>query len=259
VINKNEPASAIPNGTFIGRHSSRDKSSYLLTQEAFTQASIPLIDKLEAFPRFTTKRSLARFLAKHEMFREILGITGVIVECGVFNGTGLFTWAQLSNIYEPTNYTRKIIGFDTFSGFPAVNEKLDNTGVLISKPGDLRGSNLEELQLSLEKYNNERHLFHIQNVELVQGDFMKTAEAYLSAQPQTIISLLYLDFDLYEPTKKALELFLPRMPKGAIVAFDEINCNSFPGETKALDDVMGISNFCIQRFPYDPWISYIKL
>lgn len=259
MTNEIESRSTKPNGTFAARHSSKDQSAYSLTTEAFTRASIPLLDKLEAFPRFSTKRSLARFIAKHEIFKKIVETTGIIVECGVFNGAGLFTWAQLSNIYEPTNYTRKIVGFDTFAGFPAVNEKLDNAGVLVSKPGDLSGSSLEELQLSVEKYNNERHLSHIPNIELVQGDFMKTANDYLSAQPQTIISLLYLDFDLYEPTKKALEIFLPKMPQGAIVAFDEINCNSFPGETKAFDEVMGIRNYRVQRFPFDPWISFIEL
>ena len=248
-----------PNGTFEGRHSAKDKSAYALTEDAFTRSSVPLIDTLEAFPRFATKRSMARFLVKHEIFKKIIGTTGIIVECGVFNGAGLFTWAQLSNIYEPTNYTRKMVGFDTFTGFPEVNDKLDNAGVLTSKPGDLHGSSLDELMISVDKYNSERHLSHIPNVELVQGDFLKTADTYLQKNPHTIISLLYLDFDLYEPTKKALDIFLPRMPKGSIVAFDEINCNSFPGETKALDDVMGIRNHRINRFAFDPWISYIEL
>lgn len=250
---------AAPNGTFEGRHSAKDRSAYALTEEAFARASVPLIDKLEAFPRFATKRSLARFLAKHEIFKKILGTTGIIVECGVFNGAGLFSWAQLYNIYEPSNYTRKIVGFDTFSGFPEVNEKLDNAGVLTSKPGDLHGSSLDKLLLSVDKYNSERHLSHIPNVELIQGDLIKTSDAYLAGNPHTIVSLLYLDFDLYEPTKKALEVFLPRMPKGAIVAFDEINCNSCPGETRAFDEVMGIRNHQVQRFAFDPWISYIQL
>jgi hypothetical protein len=92
-------AVSAPNGTFEGRHSSKDQSAYSLADEAFQGSSIPLIDKLEAFPRFATKRSLARFLAKHEIFKKIVGTTGIIVECGVFNGAGLFTWAQLSNIY----------------------------------------------------------------------------------------------------------------------------------------------------------------
>ena len=247
-----------PNGVYEGRHSEKDKNSYNLAEKSFNQSTIPLIDKLEAFSRFTTKRSLARFIVKEKIFESILNVNGIIVECGVFNGAGLFTWAQLSSIYEPTNYSRKIVGFDTFDGFPSVNE-VDNTGVLVSKIGDLHGSKIEEIMLSLDKYNNERYLSHIKNVELIKGDFNKTAEQFLKRNPQTIVSLLYLDFDLYEPTKKALNIFLGRMPKGSIVAFDELNCESFPGETVAMNEVIGIKNYEMKRFPMDPWISYIVL
>ena len=48
------------------------------------------------------------------------------------------------------------------------------------------------------------------------------------------MSLLFLDFDLYEPTKAALEQFVPRMPRGAVLAFDELDNPIWPGETKAL-------------------------
>jgi hypothetical protein len=248
-----------PNGTFETRHSNKDKASYLAAEKAFADANIPLIDKLEAFPRFTTKRALARFLFKHEIFNKIINTTGIIVECGVFNGAGLFTWAQLSNIYEPVNYTRKIVGFDTFEGFPSVNSDLDNKGELKSKVGDLKGSSIDDLNLSIDKHNNERHLAHIDNIALIKGDFLETADQYISNNPHTIVSLLYLDFDLYEPTKKALEVFLPRMPKGAIVAFDELNCSTFPGETEAFNEIMSIKNHKVQRSTIDPWISYIQL
>jgi hypothetical protein len=251
--------SRVPTGVFAERHSQKDISAYSLAEQAFSGSSIALLDKLEAFPRFATKRSIARFLAKQEIYKQILGTTGIVVECGVFNGAGLFSWAQFANIFEPVNYTRKIVGFDTFEGFPSVNEGMDNVGKQQSKVGDLRGSSLAELELSVAKYNGERHLAHIPNVELVQGDIMVTAQAYLERNSHTVVSLLYLDFDLYEPTKKALEVFLPRMPKGSIVAFDELNCDSFPGETRALDDVLGIRNVEIKRFPYDPWIAYITL
>ena len=247
-----------PNGIFSARHSNENKVSYSLAERSFLNSKINLLDKLESFPRFATKRSLARFLVKEKLFSQILNVAGSIVECGVFNGAGLFTWAQLSNIYEPVNYTRKIIGFDTFSGFPSVSHD-DNSGVQDSKVGDLRGSSIEELKISLEKYNSERHLSHIPNVELIQGNFLETAQEFLDRNQHTIISLLYLDFDLYEPTKFALEKFLPRMPKGSIIAFDELNCDSFPGETKAMNEVLGISSNNLKRFPIDPWISYIQL
>ena len=250
---------AIPNGALDRRHSEKDRYSYELTEQAFSNASIPVLDKLEAFARFSTKRSLARFLVKHELFKRILNVNGNIVECGVFHGAGLFTWAQLSNIYEPNNHTRKIIGFDTFSGFPSVAESKDNTGVLQSKKGDLKGSTYDEIVMSVEKYNTERHLSHIRNIQLVNGDFMKTSAAYLKKNQHTLVSLLYLDFDLYEPTKKALDVFLPRMPKGSVIAFDELNCESFPGETLAMLEVLNIGSHMLERNPIDPWISFIQL
>jgi hypothetical protein len=49
----------------------------------------------------------AIFLCRQELFRKVVEVNGAVVECGVFNGAGLFTWAQLSNIYEPVNYNRK--------------------------------------------------------------------------------------------------------------------------------------------------------
>jgi len=250
---------SIPNGAYEGRHSGKDSKAYELTEKAFLASNISLLDKLETFPRFATKRSLARFIAKQMLFEKILTINGIIIECGVFNGAGLFTWAQLSNIFEPTNYNRKIVGFDTFEGFPGVNTEADNTGVLVSREGDLKGSGLAEFDLSIDKYNHERHLSHIDMIKLIQGDFLKTAAGFLANNSHVIVSLLYLDFDLYEPTKMALELFLPRMPRGGMVAFDQINCDSFPGETKALQEVLGIDKHQINRFPIDPWISYIQL
>ena len=248
----------IPGGTFPGRHSPRDRSAYEAATGAFEASSIPLLDKLECFPRFTTKRSLARFLARERLFERILNVHGIIVECGVFHGAGLFTWAQLSSIHEPSNHTRRIVGFDTFSGFPSVHAA-DNAGNRTSQPGDLQGSPLGELLLSVQKSDQERYLSHIPNIELVAGDVIETAPRYLDSHPHTLIALLYLDFDLYEPTRAALEHFLPRMPKGAVVAFDELNCESFPGETRAFLEQMGTSRFSLQRFPWDPWISYVQL
>lgn len=69
-----------------------------------------------------------------------------------------------------------------------------------------------------------------------------------------MISLLYLDFDIYEPTKVAIEYLYPRVVKGGIIAFDELNCAEFPGETTALLESLEMVKLC--RFPYDPYISY---
>lgn len=176
----------IPSGANQKRHSENDLLLYSKMEENFDLANLSVLDKLEAFPRFISKRSMARFLCKYEIYKNLVDIPGNIVECGVFNGAGLFTWAQLVNIFEPSNYTRKIIGFDTFQGFPTVDEKDSNE---ISKPcvGDLVGSTKKEMYAGIEKINLERHLSHISNMEIIEGDFLKTGEEYLSKNKRLIV------------------------------------------------------------------------
>jgi hypothetical protein len=40
---------------------------------------------------------------------------------------------------------------------------------------------------------------------------------------------------LIEPTLAALQPFVPRMPRDAVIAFDELNRPEWPGETLAVD------------------------
>ena len=247
-----------PSGINDFRHSHRDREAYLQTLKSWEVSQSHILDKLEAFPRFATKRSISRFVVKNEIFQKVLQVNGSIIECGVFNGAGLFTWASLSEIYEPVNHTRKIIGFDTFGGFPSVSDQ-DNLSQFKSKKGDLCGDSLHSLEESISKHDLERALGHIPKIELVQGDFMQTGASYLEQNPHTLISLLYLDFDLYNPTNEALKLFTPRMSAGSVIAFDELNCCNFPGESIAYLEFLRKKRLRLERSPIDPWISWITL
>jgi hypothetical protein len=102
-----------------------------------------------------------------------------------------------------------------------------------------------------------RPVGHIPRV--VKGDALQTIPTYVDDNKHLVVAMLYLDFDLYEPTKKAIETFLPRMPKGAIVAFDELNQSSWPGETLAVLDSVGIRNLRIRRLLETPALSYAIL
>ncbi len=83
--------------------------------------------KLENFPKYVRRQHLKRFLALYEIFKLILPVKGSIIECGVFHGFGLMSWAKLSTILEPENLTRRVYGFDSFGGFPSVHPKEFNT------------------------------------------------------------------------------------------------------------------------------------
>ena len=101
-----------------------------------------------------------------------------------------------------------------------------------------------------------RSIGHIPKVILVKGDIRETLPTYLEENPHTVVSLLHLDMDVYEPTKLAIELLMPRMPKGAIIFFDELNDDRWPGETLAVLDTIGLKNLRIERFAFDASISF---
>jgi len=65
-----------------------------------------------------------------------------------------------------------------------------------------------------------------------------------------------LDFDLFEPTKVAIENFYPRIPKGSIIVFDELDNPLWPGETLALLQTIGLNKLKIEKFDFDPNVSY---
>lgn len=225
----------------------REKS----TREHYWEQSPGSIDeKLSAFPKFVDRTALSRFLVKNEIFQRIRGVQGSIVEGGVHFGGGLFTWANLSALYEPLNHRRRIIGFDTFEGFPSVTEhdKVGRSHQAIA--GGYKGGALEDLQQAAQLFDEGRSLAQLPKVEVVKGNFMETCGEFLDRNPHLVVSLLYLDFDIYEPTKHALELILPRMPKGAVVAFDELHVEEWPGETQALHEAVGISNSRLERMPF---------
>ena len=216
--------------------------------------------RLENFPKYVRRQHLTRFFALYEIFKRVIPVKGSVVECGVNRGFGLMAWAKLSAVLEPANLTRRIYGFDSFAGFPAVGDK-DQTGPAwkTAEPGALRADSYSELLKLIELYDKDRFLGHIPKVELVKGDATQTIPRFVADHPHLVVSLLFLDFDLYEPTKAALEAFVPRMPKGAIVAFDELDNPLWPGETLALMDTLGIGKLQLERFDFDPYIAFARI
>lgn len=228
-----------------------------LLNDYFAKSSGSAIEKLENFTKYVSSTTIARFLCKYEIFKHILNVQGSIIECGVLYGGGLMTWAQLSAALEPMNHQRKIIGFDTFSGFPSIakEDTIVTTSELVNT-GGLAVDSLQDLEECIQIYDMYRPLSHIWKVKLAKGDVVETIPQFIKDNPHTVVSLLYLDFDIFEPTSIALEYFVGRIPKGGIIAFDQLNSESFPGETIATMKKLGINNLRIQRPLLNTSISY---
>lgn len=228
-------------------------------QECFNRNPSSWETKLENFPKYVRRQNLTRFLALYEIFKRVLNIKGSIVECGVNHGFGVMTWVKLSAILEPVNLTRRIYGFDTFSGFPGISDRDRSAASAHVKVGDLYADSCVELLELSAIHDSTRFIGHVPKLELIKGDATQTIPEFVQSHPHVFLSLLYLDFDLYEPTKVALEHFLPRMSKGAIVAFDELDNPLWPGETGAMLEVLDRYKLRIERLQFDPYIGFAEV
>ncbi len=221
----------------------------------------PLRHIANFFCKYALRQEVTRFLGRYELFKMVAEVQGCILECGVREGQGLMNWAQISAILEPVaGVLRHVYGFDTFEGFPEVHAKDLDSGVPLNwQPGDVKSESYEDLKRCIELFDLNRLLPQFPKVSLIRGDFRETSEQFVKDNPHVLVSLMYLDFDLYEPTKKALEVFLPRCSKGSIICFDEINHPLWPGETRALLEKFDLRNIAIRKFPWEINMSYIIL
>jgi Macrocin-O-methyltransferase (TylF) len=220
---------------------------------------IPLIDLPRNLPLYMNRECLGDMVTTIELYRRILHVPGEVMEFGTRWGRRLSLLVNLRELYEPHNYTRRIVGFDTFSGFPRVSEKDGDHPKIRVGSLSVAENYVAHLDAVLEAHEHESLLAHVKRFQICAGDVRQTLRAYLAAHPEALISLAYFDLDLYEPTKACLELALPRMAKGSILAFDQLSQLNFPGETRALLEVLDLSSLRLERLSFHPYPIFIRL
>ena len=225
----------------------------------FHNNPIPSSEQLANLGIFIKRQESTKQMMFMELYKQFLPVHGVMMEFGVRWGQNLVALNNLRGILEPFNYSRKLIGFDTFDGFPSVHEK-DGKHEIIKNGAFGVSKNYEDyLAAILDYHEKECPLSHVKKNFLVKGDATVKLKEYLKEHPETIIAFAWFDFDLYEPTKKCLELIRPHITKGTVLGFDELCDPHFPGETVALKEVLGIENVAVRRFPYAGIQSYVVI
>ncbi|WP_233851782.1 TylF/MycF family methyltransferase [Paraburkholderia sp. HD33-4] len=231
-------------------------------EKAFAAKRADVLDRVDAAYVasapfvFADRITVTAALSRIELFKKVMDIPGAIIECGVYKANSLMLYMHLSTILEPYAINRSIVGFDTFSGFTGIDPEHD--------PGDINTSMFADTDMSLieqmiEANDLVRPVNRIPRCELVKGDIAKTAPEFVKTRPDLVVAMLILDTDLYESTKVALETFLPYMPKGAIVVLDEVAYRNFPGETKALREVLDLNKIELKRLPFDAAAGYFRV
>jgi 3-O-methyltransferase len=130
-----------------------------------------------------------------------------------------------------------VIGFDTFGGFPNLDEKdgPESSGVQKCIGGLSSASFRDEFE-ELLRLHNEDGVIPSSRGSIIVGDISDTLPAFLNENQETMFCLINLDVDIYEPTKLVLDLCWDRLVKGGVLILDEYATSKWPGETIAWNE-----------------------
>ena len=197
------------------------------------------------------RESISRILYYNNLYQKIVGVPGCILEFGVQWGATLAQLISLRGIYEPYNHRRHIYGFDTFEGFVNTSKVIDGKHL---NDGDYRVNKNYEIDLEklLRSHESNCPISQIQKFSLIKGDVSKTAKQWGKKNPHAIVAMAIFDMDIYKPTKDALIAIKSRLTKGSILVFDELNCKEFPGETRAINEVLGLNEIKLNHYAHQP-------
>jgi hypothetical protein len=214
-----------------------------------TATPIPPDELVDNLTLYLRRQPLTDLLSLDALYRMVLDIPGVIMEFGVHRGRHLAALTALRGVYEPYNPHRRIVGFDTFTGFPEVTDADATSPNAIPGRFSLASDYPGHLRAILDAHEHGEHLGHIRRTLIVRGDVRDTLPRYLATNPHTIIALAYFDLDLYEPTRQTIKSIRPYLTQGSVLAFDELAHAKWPGETAALRDTLGTDHGPLRSLP----------
>jgi hypothetical protein len=236
-----------------------EKEYFAQIGDYYARSSGTYGEKAHAAARFVPRQSLSYLLARAEVYQHIVPLHGSVLDFGLHRGASFFTWLQLSAIYEPYNHNRKFIGFDSFEGFSNLGSH-DQGGdtIALKKLGGMQfPGGVVEIEEGIRLHDLNRPLGHVRNAFVVEGEAGASLKTYLEQHQETVLALANFGLGLYQPTLELLTLLRPRMQKGSVLAFEELNQANWPGETRALYEVFSPREISLRRHPICPHLSYM--
>ncbi len=183
-----------------------------------------IYDYIDHFALYAGKQTLGNKIATYEFLKQTIAIPGHVLEFGTWKGANLLFLAKTLDLLAP-NSPKLVIGFDNFAGLPdpCAHDSIKSRKMVGMYEGDEA-----ILRDAVDLFNYENY------VHLVVGDATETIPNFATDNPEVMVSFAYIDFDLYEPVKKALSFLKERLFIGGFIVFDEAISSIWPGETVAL-------------------------
>ena len=198
---------------------------------------------LDNFTVYASRRGFIRQLMHYELFKRTLDLPGNYADFGIYFGNSYFSWHKFLEVFAPTATHKKVIGFDTFSGFPSLSAEDGNSDLSIQKmPGGYNADSFFEEFSEFFAIHNGNSVIPAERGQIVKGDICKTLPRWLETHPEARFCLVNLDVDIYEPTSTILENCRDRVVPGGIVILDEYGPRKWAGETRAWDEFVARRN-----------------
>ena len=222
-----------------------------------TQTPQSLFDNFNSFILSDDKRVFNKLVSRTLLYNEIKNIPGDIVECGVFKGTGMYTFLKLKNILNP-NSSKKVIGFDFFNTNDLISS-IDNKDDKESMYVLFKERHFSHKQSFKDNFHSQliKNGFSESEFELIEGDVSETTKEFSQNNPGFKISLLYMDLDLEIPTYDTLVNLWDNVTRGGLIVFDEYGYHKW-SESKGVDRFIKERNLEIKSLDFAYPTAYIK-
>ena len=213
-------------------------------------------DNFNGFMISPDLKVFGKLLARAKMLELVKDVPGDIIECGVFKGSGIFSFLKLKRFICP-NTGKKVIGFDFFDTNSLIKSLSNQDREAMKALFEQRGFSHEE---SFHKYLKDLIAscgFLDYEYDLVKGDISESFPEYLQTRPGMKISLLFIDLDLEDPTYDVLCHAWERVSKGGVVVFDEYGLHQW-SEAKGADRFFKDKDVEIKSMNYIGSMAYIQ-
>ncbi|WP_440613970.1 TylF/MycF/NovP-related O-methyltransferase [Candidatus Pelagibacter sp. HIMB1748] len=181
---------------------------------------------------------------------KIKKIEGDYVECGVWKGGNILLFKKF--LENEDSSLRNIYAFDTFQGMTDPDENdieissKDTATKLLQKDKNKKTNVWGICSLDQVKKNISKHTKDLRNIYFVKGAVEKTLNENKNIPEK--ISLLRLDTDWYQSTKKELEVLYKKVSIGGIIIIDDYG--HWGGSKKAVDE------FFSDKFVWMHYVDY---
>src|SRR5713226_9151632 len=203
---------------------------------------------------------LARIFAIADIYKQIVEIPGAIFDVGTWRGQTAVLCENFRAIFEPLNFGRRVVCFDTFEGYQGFADKDKPTEIHREGTYTLRGGTYADfLSRLLALHEQSNAMGHNSGKHrVVQGDCRETIPKFLAENPNEYVALAFFDVNSYDPTQKAFEQVWARLVPGGIAAFWQLTRNTIPAEGRVYTEkILPAHRHTVRRSLTYPGLCYL--